>query len=230
MKNRFTKLGQSILLVSILSGCANSASHKIVSLEKATDEYMSCSNIRTEKRKVQAIINGVQRDKEDIDGADFVDGLLWFPFNLLAKSSNYSNATEAAEARIEYLSVMEAENRCKVTSNGGSKSDSKTSNQLAQLNSLYKDGILTKEEFMQKRKGILAQLDDTNGSSQNTPRRIGEWGFAASKLAKENGCDSKYGASMITKNGSTSFYQVICNGNREPMLLKCQYGKCEQEG
>lgn len=226
MKNKYLLLSQTVLLASLLTSCANSASHKVVALEKATDEYMSCSNIRTEKRKVQAIINGVARDKEDIDGADFVDGLLWFPFNLLAKSSNYSNATEAAEARIEYLSIMEAENGCKTSSRNSSKKDSKVSNQLKQLNSLYKDDILSKEEYMKKREGILTQLDDTN---QNKTRRIGEWGYIASKIAKENDCDSRYGASMITKNGSISFYQVICNGNREPMLLKCQYGECEQE-
>ena len=46
-------------------------------------------------------------------GADVVDGLLWFPFNVIAKQSNYSNAVKAAEKRLAHLQALAKERRCK---------------------------------------------------------------------------------------------------------------------
>ena len=98
-----------IVVAAVLGGCAGSASHKVVSSHTAGDEAMSCPQIEAEIVKTQVIIDGVNKDKEDISGADIVDGILWFPFNLIAKSQNYQNALEAADRRIQRLQQLKKE-------------------------------------------------------------------------------------------------------------------------
>ncbi len=74
-----------IAIAIVLNGCANSASHRVIQSQKVSDDYLSCSEIRVEKRKAMSVINGVKQDKGDMTGADLVDGVLWFPFNVVAK-------------------------------------------------------------------------------------------------------------------------------------------------
>ncbi|HEY1096634.1 MAG TPA: hypothetical protein VGF14_05285 [Alphaproteobacteria bacterium] len=104
-----------LIIVSalLLSACANSASHDVLQVSKSADEYLDCPGIKMEKVKAQSVIDGVNQDKEDMTGADVVDGLLWFPFNVMAKQSNYTNATKAANERLDYLTVIEKEKKCK---------------------------------------------------------------------------------------------------------------------
>ncbi len=102
-----------ISLCFLISGCANSANHEVVTTTKGSDAYLTCKEIRIEKKRIETIVDGVNQDKEDMTGADVVDGLLWFPFNVIAKQSNYSNAIKAAEKRKEHLIVLEKENKCK---------------------------------------------------------------------------------------------------------------------
>ena len=97
----------------LISGCANSASHTVMQINKASDIDLSCKEIRIEKAKAQSVIDAVQQDKGDMTGADVMDGILWFPFNVIAKQSNYSEAVKAAEQRIEHLRLIEKENGCK---------------------------------------------------------------------------------------------------------------------
>ena len=49
---------------------------------------------------------------QGISGADWVDGILWFPFNLIAKSQNYKNATQAADRRIGVLQGYKSKKGC----------------------------------------------------------------------------------------------------------------------
>jgi hypothetical protein len=63
--------------------------------------------------KAQFVIDGVNRDKEDLTGADVIDGLLWFPFNLIAKDANYRDALEAGNQRIARLTELEKEKNCR---------------------------------------------------------------------------------------------------------------------
>ena len=99
MRKIFTYI--SILL--LIYGCAGSASHKVVSANQSGDTDLNCKQLDAEIVRAQVIIDGVNQDKNDVSGADWVDGLLWFPFNLIAKSQNYKNATQAADRRIERL-------------------------------------------------------------------------------------------------------------------------------
>ena len=62
--------------------------------------------------KAQDIIDAVKRDREDLSGKDVLDGVLWFPFNLIAKSGNYREATEAASARISKLEQLKKQKDC----------------------------------------------------------------------------------------------------------------------
>lgn len=222
-----TRMLCAICLSTTLTACANSASHKVVSTEKSTDAYLSCSDIRVEKRKTQAIIDGVDRDKEDMTGADFVDGLLWFPFNVIAKQSNYSSATNAAESRISHLTAMEAERGCSVAGNN-SVSDTKVSQQLKSLNQLYKEGLLTESEFFEKREAVLNQITDTSKPYSNSGKsevNVGQYSFKVAKMAETDGCLVNTPAEEIIKDGYVMYYQVGCS-NKPPVVYRCEFNDC----
>lgn len=102
------------LMLLILYGCAGSASHKVLTSYEQNDVNLGCEEIDTEIFKAQDVIDAVNQDKEDISGKDVIDGLLWFPFNLIAKSSNYNRALEAADARIERLTQLKNDKDCGV--------------------------------------------------------------------------------------------------------------------
>ena len=76
----------------LLINCAGSAQHDVVSAHKAGDMDMTCKELDSEIVRAQVIIDGVEKDKSGMSGADILDGLLWFPFNLIAKSQNYKNS------------------------------------------------------------------------------------------------------------------------------------------
>ena len=101
-----------LTLAALTTACANSASHEVVMVNRSSDATMTCSEIKIEKSRLNTIIDGVEQDKKDMTGADVVDGLLWFPFNVIAKQSNYSNAVKAANQRLDYLKSIEREKGC----------------------------------------------------------------------------------------------------------------------
>ena len=102
----------SVVCGLLFVGCAGSASHKVVTANQADDPSLTCHEIDNEIRKAQSIIDEVNKDKEDLSGKDVVDGILWFPFNLIAKHENYSSALEAADRRIEKLNGIKKEKQC----------------------------------------------------------------------------------------------------------------------
>lgn len=81
-------------------GCAGSANHEVISPYRAGDETLTCVQLDAEITRTQAIIDGVSQDNADLGGADVIDGLLFFPFNPIAKSGNYKAAVDAAGKRI----------------------------------------------------------------------------------------------------------------------------------
>ena len=103
------KLISTLLVSMVISGCAGSANHKILTAYEAGDLELSCGEIDTELTKAQDVIDGVNKDKSDVN---VVDAVLWFPFNLIAKSANYKDALEAADKRIEHLTELKQEKGC----------------------------------------------------------------------------------------------------------------------
>ena len=104
-----------VVAVSInlfISGCAGSASHSVLSEYEAKDSSLSCNQIEIEMHKAQSVIDAVAKDREDMTGKDVLDGVLWFPFNLIAKSGNYKKATEAASKRIGRLEALKDKKGC----------------------------------------------------------------------------------------------------------------------
>jgi len=145
-----------MIFIGALAGCAGSATHQVVTAHQSDDELLSCPQIDTEIIKAQVIIDGVNQDKDDMTGSDVVDGLLWFPFNLIAKSSNYSNALEAADERISNLQTLKDKKSCAVASVGDQKAAvSKLTDELNELNNLYKSGALTQEEYIEAKQKVL---------------------------------------------------------------------------
>ena len=144
-----------LLISIILASCAGSAQHDVVSAYRAGDESMSCQEIQSEIVRAQVSIDEVNDDKSGISGADVVDGLLWFPFNLIAKSQNYKNALAAADKRIERLTVLQKEKNCQSSVAETQEKKNKISTELKQLKEMYDAGDLTKEEFDKAKNKLL---------------------------------------------------------------------------
>ncbi len=135
-----------IFSATFLIGCAGSASHKVVQTDPVADQGLTCEQANNEIARCQAIINGVNDDKSDTSGADVMDGILYFPFNLIAKSSNYSNALTAANQRIISLKQLKKEKSCKEDGTQEASSSALTQ-KLTEIDKLYKDKLITEEEY-----------------------------------------------------------------------------------
>lgn len=106
------KISVIIVTILILYGCAGSANHEIVSSHQSLDYDISCTQIDFEIKKAQDIIDNVNDDKNDINTKDIIDGVLYFPFNLIAKSENYKDAIKAADKRIGVLNEIKKDRKC----------------------------------------------------------------------------------------------------------------------
>ena len=150
----FRKIG-IYLTCLLLINCAGSAQHDVVSAHKAGDTDMTCKELDSEIVRAQVIIDGVEKDKSGMSGADILDGLLWFPFNLIAKSQNYKNALNSADRRIERIEKLKAHKGCESRSEEIKAKTEDLTQQLLDLNQLYKDGGLTKSEYTKAKRKLL---------------------------------------------------------------------------
>ena len=139
----------------ILFGCAGSATHDVVSAYQSKDSTLTCSEIDKEIVLAQVIIDGINEDKSGISGADIMDGLLYFPFNMIAKSQNYKNSLSAADKRIERLENLKIDKDCKDTSKELAKIKTSLSQELKELTKMYKSGDLSKLEFEKAKNKLL---------------------------------------------------------------------------
>ena len=103
------------------------------------------------------VIDGVNKDKEDLTAADITDGILWFPFNLIAKNGNYNDAINAADKRISHLNELQKERNCAVVVEEENKGPDALE-RLTQLQKLHKSGALTDDEFEEAKQKILADI------------------------------------------------------------------------
>ena len=150
----FRKIG-IYLTCLLLINCAGSAQHDVVSAHKAGDTDMTCKELDSEIVRAQVIIDGVEKDKSGMSGADILDGLLWFPFNLIAKSQNYKNALNSADRRIERVEKLKVDKGCESRSEEIKAKTEDLTQQLLDLNQLYKDGGLTKSEYTKAKRKLL---------------------------------------------------------------------------
>ena len=145
-----------LLLISIIvSACAGSAQHQVVSANRAGDANLDCKELDAEIVRAQVIIDGVTQDKQGISGADWVDGLLWFPFNLIAKNQNYKNATQAADRRIGVLQGYKSKKNCDSNNQKIKAKSASIVQELNDLNAMYKAGDITKDEFEAAKRDLL---------------------------------------------------------------------------
>ena len=150
MKNFFY-----IISLLVLVSCAGSATHDVVSAYQSKDGSLTCSEIDKEIVRAQVIIDGVNEDKLGISGADIMDGLLYFPFNMIAKSQNYKNSLSAADKRIERLENLKKDKNCKETSQEMAKTKSSLTQELKELTKMYKSGDLSKKEYEKAKNKLL---------------------------------------------------------------------------
>ncbi len=146
-----------IFVVSLFAivGCAGSANHKIVVTDQVKDQSLTCRQIDDEIARAQAIINGVNDDKNDVSGSDVMDGILYFPFNLIAKNSNYSNALTAANQRIISLKTLKQEKSCAVEVAGSTSSSSDLESKIKSLNKMYQEQLITEDEYKASKMKLL---------------------------------------------------------------------------
>lgn len=155
MGQLMNKIISTILSSLFLIGCAGSASHKVVKTDPVQDQNLSCDQADAEIARSQAVINGVNEDKSDVSGSDVMDGLLWFPFNLIAKSSNYNNALTAANQRIISLKTLKQEKGCPTDVVAEKAAIDDLEAKMQQLDSMYANKLLTDEEYKQAKLKLL---------------------------------------------------------------------------
>lgn len=156
-----TKVVTLAISMTILGGCAGSANHKVLTAHEANDASLSCEGIHKEIVKAQFIIDEVNKDKDDVSGKDIIDGVLWFPFNLIAKSDNYSKSLEAADKRIATMQDLQKEKGCIPKTEEEKKTDvSRLSDELNKLYELRKNGVLTDSEYKEEKKKVLINTSD----------------------------------------------------------------------
>ena len=157
-----------VVATVLVAGCAGSATHAVVSPYQANDANLTYEQIQIEMTKAQFVVDGVNKDKEDWTAADITDGLLWFPFNLIAKDSNYREALEACNMRIARLTNLRNDKGCTTATSvtvplGTSKANiiqptGTVEERLIKLKLLVDQGLLSEEEAAVKRKEILGGL------------------------------------------------------------------------
>lgn len=223
---------------TFLFGCAGSATHKVVSAHDANDDALSCKQIDAEMVRAQVIIDGVNADKADLNGADWVDGILWFPFNLIAKNSNYKDALEAADKRIERLSGLKKEKNCQATSTEVAQYSASLATEMDKLNALYKDDSISAQEYQLAKAKLLGmptsqfeseKAENTANTSAHTTLSQGSSGYAAEELAKTSGCETANGARPIAVplqiNGALEVYEIECVSQH--MTVRCENNGCK---
>ena len=144
----------------LLINCAGSATHDVVSAHKAGDTDLTCKELDQEIVRAQVIIDGVEKDKSGMSGADILDGLLWFPFNLIAKSQNYKNSLNSADRRIERVEQLKVDKGCESRSEEIKAKTEDLTQKLLDLNQLYKDGGLTKSEYTKAKRKLLGGKEE----------------------------------------------------------------------
>ena len=155
MKNQ---VNFALIMAVVLSGCAGSAAHKVVTANQSSDNSIDCKTVEAEIVRTQVIIDDVNKDKDDISGADIVDGVLWFPFNLIAKQQNYNNALEAADKRLARLNEIKSEKNC-LSADADLKGRTNTAlTELEKLAKLHRDGVLSDEEYVTAKQKILERI------------------------------------------------------------------------
>ncbi len=131
---------------AFLMGCAGSAAHKVVKTDPVADSVLNCQQADAEIARCQAVINEVNEDKDDVSGSDVMDGILYFPFNLIAKNSNYSNALTAANQRIISLKQLKQEKKC-IEDGNQVASSKELATKIAEINKMHEDKLISEEEY-----------------------------------------------------------------------------------
>ena len=144
----------------LLINCAGSAQHDVISAHKSGDTDLTCKQLDQEIVRAQVIIDGVEKDKSGMSGADILDGLLWFPFNLIAKSQNYKNSLNSADRRIERVEQLKVDKGCESRSEEIKAKTEDLTQKLLDLNQLYKDGGLTKSEYTKAKRKLLGGKEE----------------------------------------------------------------------
>ena len=128
----------SLLLISvIISSCAGSAQHQVVSANRAGDANLDCKGLDAEIVRAQVIIDGVNQEKQRISRAD------------------YKNATQAAYRRICVLQGYKSKKGCDSNNQEIKAKSASIVQELNDLNAMYKAGDNTKDEFEAAKRELL---------------------------------------------------------------------------
>ena len=84
-----------------------------------------------------------------------MDGILYFPFNLIAKNSNYNNALTAANQRIISLNELKRQKGCEDNTTEQAKATNQLSKKIAELDDMYKSNLINDDEYKQMKLKLL---------------------------------------------------------------------------
>ena len=133
----------SILIISLfLLGCA---SPQVIEERQVGDQTLSCAQIREQIAEADRFEEAA-RDDKGVTGTNAAALLFFWPA-LFFTYDNIGDAMDAAAARKRHLHAIYINKNCDTILAGNSTEGKKLSEKINELNDLYKQGIITEEEF-----------------------------------------------------------------------------------
>jgi hypothetical protein len=139
-----------VIISIFLLGCA---SPKVIEERQVGDESLSCAQIKEQIAEADRFEEAA-RDDKGVTGTNAAALLFFWPA-LLFTYDNIGDAMDAASERKRYLHGIYSKNTCDSKSLVNSEKDKELSVKLAEFNNLYKQGVLTEEEYKAAKRKAL---------------------------------------------------------------------------
>ena len=130
------------LICLFLAGCA---SPNIVEERQVGDEILSCSEIKEQIEDAKRFEDKA-RDEKGVTGTNVAAAILFWPA-LLVTYDNVGDAVDAATERKRHLHSLYTKKNCNAIASGENSATGTLHDKLVELSDLYKQGVLTEEEY-----------------------------------------------------------------------------------
>ena len=144
------------ILILLLFSCANPT---VVTITMPDDEKMNCEDLYNSVAESQKFKRDAMAIKEE-DGANMARGMLFWPAMAMS-FHNADKAIKAANERTYHLLKIMKEKKCEgvdlVNAEILRTATQSVAGQLMTVREMYKEGDLTKEEYIQAKRKILEE-------------------------------------------------------------------------
>lgn len=145
------------LLTLVLAGCATP---KVVEQKSVGDEQLSCTQLEAEMKDAERYKAEAQKEK-GATGTNVAAAIFFWPA-MVATYSNANDAIAAAEVRKSHLMDIYKKKRCVVVAADdtpyGRLSPKEAEEQINALKSMKDKGMISAEEFEEKRAAIVKSM------------------------------------------------------------------------